>query len=197
MPLVSRTRTPPGGRRGVTGVRDAEPGGGLPGYSGAGLTRGRGGFLNLSDGGRSATVMVGPVRGPDHLEIIRRFHFYHVPVSAIAASRTAVDYIAFYEGRSRFKGETGLIREYAEVLKVTRVRRGDLPGITWPGRQGDDAPYYRFDLGPPLPLPRPITNPDHLRVVFRFPDLARFQDAAMIRGLRAPASAKPRMGRKS
>ncbi len=146
--------------------------------------RGRLGFLSVSDGGCSATIMVGPVRGPEHLEIIRAHRFYHVPVSAIAASRTAVPYIAFYEGAARFKRETGLIQEYAEVLKVTRVRRGDLPGLTWPGHLDEEAPYYRFDLGPLVPLPQPISNPDQLRVVFRFPNMQEFHGAETLRDLR-------------
>jgi hypothetical protein len=145
--------------------------------------RGRVGFLAVSDGGRSATIMVGPVRGPEHLEVIRTHRFYHVPASAIAISRLAVPYIAFYEGASRFKRETGLIQEYAEVLKVTRVRRGDLPGLTWPGRHAEEAPYYRFDLGPLVRLPHPITNPEQLRVVFRFPDMQALHGAETLRDL--------------
>lgn len=147
------------------------------------LVRGRVAFLSVSDGGHSATIMVGPVRGPEHLEVIRAHRFYHVPVSAIAASRISVSYIAFYEAAARFKRETGLIQEYAEVLKVTRVRRRDLPGLTWPGRQGEEASYYRFDLGPLVTLPHPITNPDQLRVVFRFPDMQKFRRAETLHDL--------------
>lgn len=149
-------------------------------------------FLTLSDGGRSATLMVGPVRGPEHLALIRRARFYHVPVSAIAASRTGVAYIAFYEGTSRFGGRAGVIREYAPVLRVSRVRRADLPGLTWPGRQGEDALYYRFDLGPMLSLDRPITNPDRLRVAFRFPDFERFRGAATLRDVKDHQRRGPR-----
>ena len=137
--------------------------------------------LTVSEGGRTATIMVGPVRGPEHLALIQRLGFYHVPVSAIAASRTAVAFIAFYEGAARFQAAAGAIRQYAEVTRVSRVLRRDLPGLTWPGRRGEDAPYYRFDLGPMHSLPRPIANPDRLRVVFRFPDLQRFKQAATIR----------------
>jgi hypothetical protein len=162
---------------------EASPWNAPPAYPKLALTRGRVSFLAVSDGGRSATIMVGPVRGPAHLEIIRTHRFYHVPASAIAASRTDVPYIAFYESASRFKREAGLIREYAEVLKVSRVRRGDLPGLTWPGRQGEEAPYYRFDLGPLLSLPQAITNPDQLRIVFRFPDIQRFHQAETLRDL--------------
>ena len=147
------------------------------------LTRGRLGFLTLSDAGRSALLMVGPVRGSEHLEVIHRARFYHVPVSAIAASRTAVAYIAFYEGASRFQGRTGVIREYAAVLRVSRVRRCDLPGLTWPARGAADAPYYRFDLGPIQRLPRPIANPEGLRVAFRFPEFEQFRGAATLRDL--------------
>jgi hypothetical protein len=142
-------------------------------------------ILTVSEGGSTALIMVGPVRGPEHLALIHRLGFYHVPVSAIASSRTAVAFVAFYEGVSRFQGTTGVIREYAEILRVSRVLRRDLPDLTWPGRRGEDIPYYRFDLGPIRSLPRTITNPDHLRVVFRFPELQRFQQAATIRDLGA------------
>ena len=154
--------------------------------------RGRVKILTVSDGGQSAQVMVGSVRGPEHLELIRRAGFYHVPTSAIAASRTAVAYIAFYEGATRFRGQVGVVREYAAVLRVSRVRRAELPGLTWPGRRGENALYYRFDLGPLRHLSRPITNPDRLRVVFRFPDLAKFRGAATLRDLGAAGSRAPK-----
>ncbi len=136
--------------------------------------------------------MVGPLRGPEHLELIRRARFYHVPVSAIAASRTAVAYIAFYEGASRFHRRTGVIREYAAVLQVSRVRRCDLSDVPWPARGARDAPYYRFDLGPLQTLSRPITNPDRLRVAFRFPDFERLQGAATLQGLGNRSGRDPR-----
>jgi len=139
--------------------------------------------LTVSDGGRTATIMVGPVRGPAHLELIHRERFYHVPLTAIGATRTAVGFIAFYEGASRFSRGAGVIREYAEVLRVSTVARRDLPGLTWPGRGGAETLYYRFDLGPIVSLPRPIANPDRLRVVFRFPDVERFRASATVREL--------------
>lgn len=161
-------------------------------YPMACLVRGRVGFLAVSDGAHSATIMVGPVRGPEHLEVIRAHRFYHVPVSGIAASRISVSSIAFYEGAARFKRRMGLIREYAEVLKVTRVRRRDLPGLTWPGRHGEEASYYRFDLGPLVTLPHPITNPDQLRVVFRFPDIQKFRRAETLHELGSGGAREPR-----
>jgi len=182
-----------GARGSRSNVVEATRRGSAPGPdSGKYLARGRVGFLTVSEGGRSLTIMVGPLRGPEHLELIRRARFYHVPVSAIAASRTAVAYIAFYEGASRFHARTGVIREYAAVLRVSRVRRCDLPGLTWPARGAPDAPYYRFDLGPIQQLPRPITNPERLRVAFRFPNFERFREAATLRELGDRASADPK-----
>ncbi len=145
------------------------------------LPRGRVKILTVSEGSRSTQVMVGTVRGPEHLELIRRARFYHVPTSAIAASRADVAYIAFYEGATRFRGQVGVIREFAAVLRVTRVRRAELPGLTWPGRRGENALYYRFDLGPLQRLSRPVTNPDRLRVVFRFPELEKLRGAETLR----------------
>lgn len=145
----------------------------------------------MADGGRAAIVMIGPVRGPEHLALIRRLGFYHVPVSAIAAKRTDVAFVAFYEPASRFGAPTGVVREYAEVLRVSRALRHELPGLSWPGRGDADTPYYRFDLGPLLALPRPIANPERLRVVFRFPAVDRFRRAATIRELGSTAADAP------
>jgi hypothetical protein len=143
-------------------------------------------------GGRSATLMVGPVRGPEHLDLIHRLRFYHVPAASIAASRTDVSYVAFYEGAARFGGKVGAIREYAPVLLVSRVLRKELPGLTWSGRHGEEAPYYRFDLGPPATLPQPITNPDRLRVAFLFPRVDQFHQAATLRDLGSGHGARNR-----
>lgn len=140
-------------------------------------------LMTVTEGGRTATVMIGPLRGPEHLALVHRLRFYHVPVSALAVSRAAVAFIALYEPASRFSAKMGVIREYAEVLRVSRALRRELPGLTWPARGDTDAPYYRFDLGPFLSLPRPITNPERFRVVFRFPDLERFRRAETIRQL--------------
>jgi hypothetical protein len=151
--------------------------------------------LKDARGGRSATLMVGPVRGPEHLDLIHRLRFYHVPAASIAASRTGVSYVAFYEGGSRFGCTPGAIRVYAPVLRVSRVLRKELPGLTWSGRHGEEAPYYRFDLGPPATLPRPITNPDGLRVAFLFPRVDQFHQAATLRDL--GRGAMTRGGRKA
>lgn len=154
-------------------------------------------LLTVKDGGHSATIMVGPVHGPEQLALIHERRYYHVPVSAISASRTEVGFVAFYEPAARFRTATGVIREYAEVVRVSRVRRGDLPGLTWPGRGNDETPYYRFDLGPILSLPQAITNPERLRVVFRFPEVGLFRRATSIRelGRGDPAASRPTGGK--
>ncbi len=140
-------------------------------------------ILTLGEGGVSVAVMVGPLRGPDHLAIIQRWHYYHVPVSAIAEKHCAVDVIAFYEPAARFSRPVGLIQAYAPVLRVSRVPRKELPGLAWPGRHEDAALYYRFDLGPMHCLPQPVTNPEGLRLVFRFADLETLAAAHTIRDL--------------
>ena len=70
---------------------------------------------------------------------------FPVPVSAIAASRAAVAFVAFYEGASRVRGVAGAIRQFAEVVRVSRVLRRDLPDLTWPGR---DVFYHPLRAGP-------------------------------------------------
>ncbi len=173
-PVVSPIRKPAGGAGRERRSRTYRPG--------------RPRFLTLGEGGASISVMIGTLRGPDHLETIRRWHYYHVPVSAIAEKRSAVHFIAFYEAATRFNRPVGLIQTYAPVLRVSRVPRKDLPGLAWPGRQGDAALYYRFDLGPMCSLAQPITNPEGRRLVFRFADLEKLETARTIRDLGRSAS---------
>jgi len=148
-------------------------------------------ILRLSEESHAGTIMIGPLRGPAHLELIRREGYYHVPVSAIAADRSGVETIAFYEAASRF-GEPGAIRHFAQVRQVRQVPRRALPGLSWPGRYGDDTLYYRFDLGPLLSLTRPILNPERRRVVFQFSDLDRLRQAETLRDLRRVERPRPR-----
>jgi hypothetical protein len=129
--------------------------------------------------------MVGPVKGPEQLTLIRRERFYHVPVSAIAAARTAVTHVAFYEPAARFGGP-GAVRLYAAVRRVTRVTRRELAGVTWKGRHGPAGLYYRFDLGALRALPQPVTNPGRRRIVFRFVSLDRLKAATSLEDLRQP-----------
>jgi len=149
------------------------------GYLRAGRLR----FLTLAEGGTEIQVMVGPLRGPEQRDLVRRRGYYHVPADAIAAARTGAQVIAFYEPAGAFGRRTGQIREYAPVRKLSRVPRRELPALTWPGRRGESAEYYRFDLGPLCSLPEPITNPEGLRVVFRFLDLDRLRAARTVRDL--------------
>jgi hypothetical protein len=133
--------------------------------------------------------MIGPLRGPEQLDLVRRWGYYHVPAGAIAAARTGAAIIAFYEPGAAFGRRTGQIRDYAPVRRLSRVSRRDLPALSWPGRRGESAEYYRFDLGPICSLPEPITNPEGLRVVFRFLDLDRLRAARTIRDLGRPGAA--------
>lgn len=173
-----------------TGRRSHGPAGTPLDPPGSYLARGRPRILAVSEQGHPAQLMVGPLRGPEHLALVHRHRYYHLPAGAIAPGRAAVAYIAFYEGAGPFGRESGCIREYAPVERVARVRRRDLPGLTWPGRQGPEALYLRFDLGPIRQLPRPIANPDRQRVVFRFSDLDRLQAGRTLRDL----SPSPRRG---
>jgi hypothetical protein len=52
-----------------------------------------------------------------------------------------------------------------------------LPGLAWPGRGGEEALYYRFDLTAIHTLPQVITNPERIRVAFRFPELGQLEKA--------------------
>ena len=115
-------------------------------------------------------VLVCMLKQKQDLAILRRDHWYRIPVSKMP--RRKFNYLAFYEP-ARFGRQGKCIRFYARVLRYHTVKRRDLlPDEPSHLNAGDD--YAKIQIGRILYLPQPIKNTPPRRVSFGFATLKRF-----------------------
>lgn len=109
-------------------------------------------------------VLVGVLKNRRDLNILLRKRWYRIP--AIYVPARGFEYLAFYEPLA--VGRLGKrIRYYARVLSRERIKRGDLlPDEPNHPRARND--YFKFRIGKPKKLPRPIRNIVPRRVSFGF-----------------------------
>ncbi len=129
------------------------------------------------------TVLVAVLKSPRDLEILRREHWYRIPVSYLPKRRFG--YLAFFEPAHRGKGK-GRIRYYAKVkARYTRRREQLLPDETDHPRA--EAAYRRLRVGRIQQLRPPIRNSAPRRVSFGFTTHHRLRSARDILELFAVA----------
>ncbi len=115
-------------------------------------------------------VLVGMLKRQRDLAILRREHWYRIPVAK--APRRKFHYLAFYEP-ARFGRQGKCIRSYARVLRYHVIKRRNLlPDEPYHPSAGED--YIKIQIGRILHLPRPIKNVPPRRVSFGFATLKRF-----------------------
>src|SRR3989338_11429120 len=110
------------------------------------------------------TVLVAVLKSARDLEILRREHWYRIPLLHLPKRRFR--YLAFYEP-TRLAGTGGQIRYYAKVkARYTRRRVQLLPDESNHPRAAD--PYRRIRVGRIQKLRPPIRNTTPRRVSFGF-----------------------------
>lgn len=126
-------------------------------------------------------VLIALVNRPRDLEIVRTEHWYRVPAKHAPDHLAAAQYLAFYLTRA-FGEEKWSIREYARVRGHELVRRRDLfPDESDHPRS--EGVYYKLELGPLIPLARPIVSRTSRRLLFVWTTGDRFSRAVEINDL--------------
>jgi hypothetical protein len=136
-------------------------------------------------------VLVAVVNHPDDLLRAQREAWYRIPL-AHAPPRMGADFIAFYQTAAFPPEERWAVRWVAPVqgYRLT-TRRELLP------EQGDhpraDHRYYRVDIGPLWPLPRPIQSRRLRRITFIRTDIEHLLLAREINDLWIHTPAQERL----
>lgn len=120
-------------------------------------------------------VLVAVLRSPRDLEIARLLGWYRIPVKT-APKTVAVDWLAFYQ-TARFGAERWSIRYAAPVKGHELTTRADLLRAQPDHPRAGEA-YYRLQLGPVQPLPRPIPARRWRRLTFLYTTGERLLAAA-------------------
>ena len=119
---------------------------------------------------RDEIVLVCMLKRKQDLTILRRNHWYRIPVSKMPQQK--FHYLAFYEP-ARFGRQGKCIRSYARVLHYSVEKRRDLlPDELYHPNAGEN--YVKIQTGRILYLLRPIKNIPPRRVSFGFTTLKKF-----------------------
>src|SRR4030066_691402 len=111
----------------------------------------------------TSLILIAVLADPRDLEIVRLLGWYRIPLRT-APKVVAVDYLAFYQ--------TGTFRaEKWRIQYVAPVRGHELTTRTELLRDEPDHPrareeYYKIQLGPLTPLPRPVLADNWRRITF-------------------------------
>lgn len=121
-------------------------------------------------------VLVAVLKAPRDLRFVRREGWYRIPVHKLPAGASIARVIAFYQPRSKFGSEGGVVRYYAEATLWEQMRRRELlPAESDHARA--DALYYKIHLGPLQELPAPIRCGRWKRFAFIVTHWERLQQA--------------------
>jgi len=126
-------------------------------------------------------VLVALIKHPRDLEIVRTEHWYRIPAKHAPAHFIQAGYLAFYLTKA-FAENRWTIREYALVRGHELVRRRDLFPDESDHPRANDA-YYKLQLGPLIPLPRPIVSRRGRRILFIWTTGEKFSRAVEINDL--------------
>jgi hypothetical protein len=130
-------------------------------------------------------VLVAVLRTRRDLEIARVLGWYRIPLRT-APKTIRVDWIAFYQ-TAVFGEEKYAVRYVAPVRGYELTTRGDILRDE-PDHPAVDEPYYKVQLGPVEPLPRPIPARRWRRIVFFYTTGARLLSASDVKDLTVPPS---------
>lgn len=134
----------------------------------------------MSDYDDDAPVLVAVVNNVRDLERARDEGWYRIPVQR-APRRVAAEYLAFYQ-TGAFGEEGCAVRYYAPVRRFHILTRAELlPDQANHPRAGDA--YYKIEIGPLQPLPRPVPSRALRRITFIPTTLSRLLAAQEINEL--------------
>ena len=96
-------------------------------------------------------VLVGALRDRQSLDICLINRFYFVPASRIREENFPIHYVAMYQTKAIFGGDSG-IRYYGEVKSIRPIKQSEIPEIT----EKTDERYYLLSVKEWKQLDRPI-----------------------------------------
>jgi hypothetical protein len=138
-----------------------------------------------------APALVVVVNRPADLQRAMEAGWYRIPLNR-APSRVAAEYLAFYQTGAFPPEERFVVRWMAPVRGYFLATRRELiPEEPWHSRA--DEPYYKVQLGNPIPLPYPIPSRRLRRITFIPTTLSRLRHAEEINNLWIRSTAQERL----
>jgi hypothetical protein len=140
-----------------------------------------------------APVLVAVINDPDDLLRAQRERWYRIPL-AHAPPRMGADFLAFYQTAAFPPDERWAVQWAAAVRRFRLATRRELIPEQ-PDHPRANERYYRVDLGPLWPLPRPIPSRRLRRITFISTTVGRLLAAEEINDLWVQTPARERLWR--
>jgi very-short-patch-repair endonuclease len=134
----------------------------------------------MSDYDDDAPVLVAVVNNARDFARARDEGWYRIPVQR-APRRVAAEYLAFYQTRA-FGDDGCAVNYYAPVRRFHLLTRAELLPQEPDHPRAADA-YYKIEIGPLQPLPRPVPSRALRRITFIATTLSRLLAAQEINDL--------------
>lgn len=130
---------------------------------------------------KEALFLICVMTEPRDLEIARVLGWYRIPFRT-APKVINVDYLAFYQTMGFGHENGGKINFYAEVRGHELVPRHELfrDEVTHPRAKEE---YYKIQLGPLIPLEKPLTSKSWKRITFFYSTGELFNNALQVEDL--------------
>lgn len=112
------------------------------------------------------SVLVAIIKNRRDFEIARDAHWYRIPVKSAPDNvrKFVVKFLAFYQTKA-FKEHAYRVEWFAKISRITVVRRKELfPDERNEPKRNED--YFKIELEPLQPLPKPIVSRRWRRIVF-------------------------------
>ena len=93
---------------------------------------------------KNKNVMIVNAKDDEHLNTYRKHRFYHIPKSTLSNVKLGVEYLAFYQPKSKF-GENSGIYYYAKINNNRIYKRGECTELKCT-KDNKDKEYIRFEL---------------------------------------------------
>jgi hypothetical protein len=129
----------------------------------------------------TALVLIAVIPEPRDLDIVRLLGWYRIPLKT-APKVISVDYLTFYQGGNFPEGHRWLIEYLAEVRGHELTTRSELLKDQ-PNHPRANEEYFKFQLGPLIPLTQPILAGDWKRVTFIYTTIQRVKTAHQLTDL--------------
>lgn len=92
---------------------------------------------------KNKNVMVVNTKDKSHFEVYKQNKFYHIPVRSLSNVRLGVEYLAFYQPKSKFDGDSGICY-FARIKQYYRYKRSECTELKCDNK--GDLEYIRFEL---------------------------------------------------
>ena len=93
---------------------------------------------------KNQNVMIVNVKDRIHFEKYKEYKFYHIPKTSLSKVKLGIEYLAFYQPKSKFNNDSG-IYYFAKIKDIIEYKRGSCTELKYDESKKDHT-YIRFEL---------------------------------------------------